>query len=75
MSQLATTVSELKNESGRLPSQIIQNPKGIVNMIKASEWKAALEEAAQRKNPRRGPEAYKPTIKHYTRRHRPDWNQ
>ncbi|CAM8917282.1 unnamed protein product [Rhodiola kirilowii] len=33
MSQLATMVSELKNEPGRLPSQTIQNPKGNVNAV------------------------------------------
>ncbi|CAM8886851.1 unnamed protein product [Rhodiola kirilowii] len=76
MSQLATEVSELKNESGRLPSQTIQNPKGIINMVRASDMKAAMDEAEQlRKQQRRGPEAYKPTTKHYTRRQRPDWNQ
>ncbi|CAM8975776.1 unnamed protein product [Rhodiola kirilowii] len=33
MTQLTTTVSELKKESGRLPSQTIQNPKGNVNAV------------------------------------------
>ncbi|CAM9000903.1 unnamed protein product [Rhodiola kirilowii] len=33
MSQIATTVSELKNDPGRLPSQIIPNPKGNVNAV------------------------------------------
>ncbi|CAM8916953.1 unnamed protein product [Rhodiola kirilowii] len=31
MSQIATTVSELKNDPGRLPSQTIPNPRGNVN--------------------------------------------
>ncbi|CAM8900251.1 unnamed protein product [Rhodiola kirilowii] len=33
MSQLATSVSTLTNEPGRLPSQTIQNPKGNVNAV------------------------------------------
>ncbi|CAM8986294.1 unnamed protein product [Rhodiola kirilowii] len=33
MSQIATTVSELKNDPGRLPSQTIQNPRGNVNAV------------------------------------------
>ncbi|CAM8901314.1 unnamed protein product [Rhodiola kirilowii] len=33
MSQLATTVSELKNEPGRLPSQTIPNPRGNVSAV------------------------------------------
>ncbi|CAM8951387.1 unnamed protein product [Rhodiola kirilowii] len=33
MSQLATTVSKLENNAGRLPSQTIQNPKGNVSMV------------------------------------------
>ncbi|CAM8902747.1 unnamed protein product [Rhodiola kirilowii] len=33
MSQLATAMSTLTNEPGRLPSQTIQNPKGNVNAI------------------------------------------
>ncbi|CAM8943724.1 unnamed protein product [Rhodiola kirilowii] len=33
MSQLATTVSELENNAGRLPSQTIPNPKGNVIMV------------------------------------------
>ncbi|CAM8910674.1 unnamed protein product [Rhodiola kirilowii] len=32
MSQLATSISALTNEPGRLPSQTIQNPKGNVNV-------------------------------------------
>ncbi|CAM8926177.1 unnamed protein product [Rhodiola kirilowii] len=33
MSQLATSISALTNEPGRLPSQTIQNPKGNVNDV------------------------------------------
>ncbi|CAM8953602.1 unnamed protein product [Rhodiola kirilowii] len=33
MSQLITTVSEMKKETGRLPSQTIQNPKANVSMM------------------------------------------
>ncbi|CAM8895397.1 unnamed protein product [Rhodiola kirilowii] len=33
MSQLATSISALTNEPGRLPSQTIQNPKGNVNAV------------------------------------------
>ncbi|CAM8962928.1 unnamed protein product [Rhodiola kirilowii] len=33
MSQIATIVSELKNDPGRLPSQTIPNPKGNVNAV------------------------------------------
>ncbi|CAM8890380.1 unnamed protein product [Rhodiola kirilowii] len=33
LSQLTTAVSELKKESGRLPSQTIQNPRGNVNVV------------------------------------------
>ncbi|CAM8954163.1 unnamed protein product [Rhodiola kirilowii] len=33
MSQLATAMSALTNEPGRLPSQTIQNPKGNVNVV------------------------------------------
>ncbi|CAM8972844.1 unnamed protein product [Rhodiola kirilowii] len=33
MSQLATSMSALTNEPGRLPSQTIQNPKGNVNAV------------------------------------------
>ncbi|CAM8926193.1 unnamed protein product [Rhodiola kirilowii] len=119
MSQLTTSMSALTNELGRLPSQTVQNPKGIVNMIKASDIKVALEEAARPSlsttevdkkeligmmwedeayaqpcrelmarerlkeaqtaallaEQQRGPTTYKPTVKHFTRRHRPDWNQ
>ncbi|CAM8900094.1 unnamed protein product [Rhodiola kirilowii] len=40
-------MSALTNEPGRLPSQTVQNPKGTVNMVKMSDMKEALEEAAQ----------------------------
>ncbi|CAM8972773.1 unnamed protein product [Rhodiola kirilowii] len=33
MSQLATSMSALTNEPGKLPSQTIQNPKGNVNVV------------------------------------------
>ncbi|CAM8999751.1 unnamed protein product [Rhodiola kirilowii] len=33
LTQLTTMVSELKKESGRLPSQTVQNPKGNVNAV------------------------------------------
>ncbi|CAM8997262.1 unnamed protein product [Rhodiola kirilowii] len=33
MSQIATIVSELKNDPGRLPSQTIPNPRGNVNVV------------------------------------------
>ncbi|CAM8999431.1 unnamed protein product [Rhodiola kirilowii] len=33
MSQIATTVSRLEDNAGRLPSQTIQNPKGNVSMV------------------------------------------
>ncbi|CAM8963397.1 unnamed protein product [Rhodiola kirilowii] len=33
MSQLATSISALTNEHGRLPSQTIQNPRGNVNVV------------------------------------------
>ncbi|CAM8960115.1 unnamed protein product [Rhodiola kirilowii] len=68
MSQLATTMSTLTNEPGRLPSQTIQNLKANLSMIKRSNEKATLGEVA------RSP-TYKLTNKHFTRRRRPDWNQ
>ncbi|CAM8999671.1 unnamed protein product [Rhodiola kirilowii] len=68
MSQLATAMSTLTNEPGRLPSQTIQNPKANLSMIKRSNEKATLGEVA------RSP-TYKLTNKHFARRRRPDWNQ
>ncbi|CAM9000091.1 unnamed protein product [Rhodiola kirilowii] len=68
MSQLATAMSTLTNEPGRLPSQTIQNPKVNLSMIKRSNDKATLGEVA------RSP-TYKLTNKHFARRRRPDWNQ
>ncbi|CAM8934563.1 unnamed protein product [Rhodiola kirilowii] len=68
MSQLATAMSTLTNEPGRLPSQTIQNPKANISMIKRSNEKATLGEVA------RSP-TYKLTNKHFTRRRRPHWNQ
>ncbi|CAM8932412.1 unnamed protein product [Rhodiola kirilowii] len=119
MSQLATSMSALTNEPGRLPSQTIQNPKANIRVIKMSDMKVALKEAARPSlsttevdkeefigmvwedeayaqscrelmarerlkeaqpaallaEQQRGPTTYKPTVKHFTRRHRPDWNQ
>ncbi|CAM8925892.1 unnamed protein product [Rhodiola kirilowii] len=46
MSQIATTVSELKNDPGRLPSQTIQNPRGNVSMMGAVDMDATLKESA-----------------------------
>ncbi|CAM8950600.1 unnamed protein product [Rhodiola kirilowii] len=68
MSQLATAMSTLTNEPGRLPSQTIQNPKANLSIIKRSNEKATLGEVA------RSP-TYKLTNKHFARRRRPDWNQ
>ncbi|CAM8910900.1 unnamed protein product [Rhodiola kirilowii] len=68
MSQLATAMSTLTNEPGRLPSQTIQNPKANLSMIKRSNEKATLGEVA------RSP-TYKLTNKHFAWRRRPDWNQ
>ncbi|CAM8968648.1 unnamed protein product [Rhodiola kirilowii] len=68
MSQLATAMSTLTNEPGRLPSQTVQNPKVNLSMIKRSNEKATLGEVA------RSP-TYKLTNKHFARRRRPDWNQ
>ncbi|CAM8900288.1 unnamed protein product [Rhodiola kirilowii] len=65
MSQLATAMSTLTSEPGRLPSQTIQNPKANINMIRKSN---TLGEVV------RSP-TYQLTNKHFTRRHRPDWNQ
>ncbi|CAM8997563.1 unnamed protein product [Rhodiola kirilowii] len=50
MSQLATSMSALTNEPGRLPSQTVQNPKANISMIKMSDMKEALEEAAYWEN-------------------------
>ncbi|CAM8981466.1 unnamed protein product [Rhodiola kirilowii] len=47
MSQLATSISILTNEPGRLPSQTIPNPKANISMVIMSDMKEALEEAAQ----------------------------
>ncbi|CAM8976305.1 unnamed protein product [Rhodiola kirilowii] len=119
MSQLATSMSALTNEPGRLPSQTVQNPKGNVSMIKMSDMKEALEEAARPSlsttevdkeeflgmmwedesyaqsygeliaikrlkeaqtaallaKQQQGLATYKPTVKHFNHRRRPDWNQ
>ncbi|CAM8910867.1 unnamed protein product [Rhodiola kirilowii] len=47
MSQLATSISTLTNEPGRLPSQTIQNPKANISMVKMSDMQEAQEEAAR----------------------------
>ncbi|CAM8953966.1 unnamed protein product [Rhodiola kirilowii] len=46
MSQIATTVSELKNDPGRLPSQSVPNPRGNVSMMEVVDVDAALKESA-----------------------------
>ncbi|CAM8999918.1 unnamed protein product [Rhodiola kirilowii] len=45
MSQIATMVSELKNDPGRLPSQTIQNPRGNVSTLAVVDVDAALKES------------------------------
>ncbi|CAM8889823.1 unnamed protein product [Rhodiola kirilowii] len=50
MSQIATTVSELKNDAGRLPSQTIQNPRGNVSMVEVVDMDAAPKESAYWEN-------------------------
>ncbi|CAM8883054.1 unnamed protein product [Rhodiola kirilowii] len=119
MSELATSISTLTNEPGRLPSQTVQNPKANISMVKMSDMQEALEEAARPSlsttkvdkkeligmmwedesyaqsyrelmarerlkeaqtvalsaEQQRGPATYKHTVKHFTRRNRPDWNQ
>ncbi|CAM8899865.1 unnamed protein product [Rhodiola kirilowii] len=55
MSQLATSMSALTNEPGKLPSQIIQNPKGNVNVVTLrSEKKLVIKpmEQEEDKSPR-----------------------
>ncbi|CAM8982210.1 unnamed protein product [Rhodiola kirilowii] len=68
MSHLATAMSTLTSEPGRLPSQTILNPKANLSMMKGSNGKATLGEVA------RSP-AYRLTNKHFNRRSRLDWNQ
>ncbi|CAM8935057.1 unnamed protein product [Rhodiola kirilowii] len=68
MSQLATAMSTLTTEPGRLPSQTVQNPKANISMIRRSNMKATLGEVA------RSP-TYRLTNNHFNRRSRPDWNQ
>ncbi|CAM8953933.1 unnamed protein product [Rhodiola kirilowii] len=46
LSQLATTVSELKKESGRLPSQTVQNPRGNVSVVILRSGKKLVVEPA-----------------------------
>ncbi|CAM8940473.1 unnamed protein product [Rhodiola kirilowii] len=50
MSQITTTVSKLKNDPGRLPSQTIPNPRGNVSMMGAVDMDAALKESAYWEN-------------------------
>ncbi|CAM8929076.1 unnamed protein product [Rhodiola kirilowii] len=68
MSQLATAMSTLTTEPGRLPSQTVQNPNANISMIRRSNMKATLGEVA------RSP-TYKLSNNHFNRRRRPDWNQ
>ncbi|CAM8943899.1 unnamed protein product [Rhodiola kirilowii] len=44
LSQLATTVSKLKKETGRLPSQTFQNPKGNVSAVTLRSGKRLVNE-------------------------------
>ncbi|CAM8959836.1 unnamed protein product [Rhodiola kirilowii] len=50
MSQIATTVSELKNDPGRLPSQTIQNPRGNVSMVEVVDMDVAPKQSAYWEN-------------------------
>ncbi|CAM8940842.1 unnamed protein product [Rhodiola kirilowii] len=50
MSQIATTVSELKNDPGRLPSQTIQNPRGNVSIVEVVDMDAAPKQSAYWEN-------------------------
>ncbi|CAM8943528.1 unnamed protein product [Rhodiola kirilowii] len=68
MSQLATAMSTLTSEPGRLPSQTIQNPKANLSMMKRSNVMTTLGEVTQTPT-------YRLTDKHFTRRRRPNWNQ
>ncbi|CAM8934060.1 unnamed protein product [Rhodiola kirilowii] len=68
MSQLATAMSTLTTEPGRLPSQTVQNPKANISMIRRSNLKVTLGEVA------RSP-TYRLKNNHFNRRRRPDWNQ
>ncbi|CAM8923581.1 unnamed protein product [Rhodiola kirilowii] len=47
MSQMATTVSRLEDNTGRLPSQIIQNPRGNVSQVEVVAVDAAFEEPTE----------------------------
>ncbi|CAM8934211.1 unnamed protein product [Rhodiola kirilowii] len=47
MSQLATTMSELKNEPGRLPSQTVQTPRGNVNAVTPRSGKRLVVEPTE----------------------------
>ncbi|CAM8877485.1 unnamed protein product [Rhodiola kirilowii] len=44
MSELATMISELKNEHGRLPSQTIMNPRGNVSAVTLRSGKKLVNE-------------------------------
>ncbi|CAM8950355.1 unnamed protein product [Rhodiola kirilowii] len=68
MSQLATAMSTLTTEPGRLPLQTVQNPKANISMIRRSNMKVTLGEVA------RSP-TYGLKNNHFNRRSRPDWNQ
>ncbi|CAM8997075.1 unnamed protein product [Rhodiola kirilowii] len=47
MSQMATTVSRLEDNAGRLPSQTIQNPRGNVSQVEVINVDAAFEESTK----------------------------
>ncbi|CAM8920172.1 unnamed protein product [Rhodiola kirilowii] len=49
LSQLATIVSELKKESGRLPSQTVQNPRGNVSVVTLKSGKKLVVEPEEPK--------------------------
>ncbi|CAM8959859.1 unnamed protein product [Rhodiola kirilowii] len=49
MSQLATSISALYNEPGRLPSQTIQNPKGNVSVVTLRSGKKLVVEPMELK--------------------------
>ncbi|CAM8944832.1 unnamed protein product [Rhodiola kirilowii] len=44
MSQLIATVSEMKKETGRLPSQTVQNPRGNVSAVALRSGKKLVDE-------------------------------
>ncbi|CAM8902736.1 unnamed protein product [Rhodiola kirilowii] len=46
MSQIAQTVSELKRDPGKLPSQTVPNPRGNISTLAIMDVVAALKEYA-----------------------------